>query len=384
MRQSIRLGRIGGVPVGVHWSVAFIFGLVTWELATSAFPDAYGTGAHPAYWVAGGVAAALFFLSLLAHEGSHAVAARRHGVGVRSITLWLFGGVAVLEGEAPNPGADFTIAAVGPGMSVALAGAFAATQLLLEHAGAHGLVVGVCSWLWQINLLLAGFNLIPAAPLDGGRILRAGLWRATGNRTHASVLAARAGVGFGVVLIGLGLVEFATGSPIGLWSLFLGWFLFAAARAEGDAARHLGGIDGLAVGSVMAPHPPVVPSAMSVAALLAGPVLWWNGHEAAAVVGSTGWLEGVVTLERVAAVPVGEQTATRVGDVAERIETIPVGRPEEAMSVLLARMYDAGGRPAVVLDPANQLAGIVTLDDVERAEHRGWQPAAPAGWVPNA
>jgi Zn-dependent protease len=169
MKQSIRLGRIGGVPVGVHWSVAFIFGLVTWELATSAFPDAYGTGSHPAYWVAAGIAAALFFASLLAHEGSHAVAARRHGIGVRSITLWLFGGVAQLEGEAHSPGADFTIAAVGPGMSVVLAGAFAGTQLLLEHAGVHGLVVGVCSWLWEINLLLAAFNLIPAAPLDGGR-----------------------------------------------------------------------------------------------------------------------------------------------------------------------------------------------------------------------
>lgn len=384
MKQSIRLGRFGGVPVGVHWSVAFIFGLVTWELATSAFPAAYGTGAHPAYWVGAVVAATLFFVSLLAHEGSHAVAARRHGAGVRSITLWLFGGVAQLEGEAPNPGADFTIAAVGPGMSVALAGAFAAAQLLLEQAGAHGLVVGVCSWLWQINLLLAGFNLIPAAPLDGGRILRAGLWKATGNRTRASVLAAQAGVGFGVVLIGLGLVEFATGSPFGLWSLFLGWFLFAAAWAEGDAARLLDRIDGFTVGSVMVPHPPVVASTTSVAALLAGPVPWWNGHEFAAVVGSTGWLEGVVTLERIAAVPVGEQTATRVGDVAERIETIPVGRPEEAMSVLLGRMDAAGGRPAVVLDPANRLAGIVTLDDVARAEGRMARPAAAVGRVPSA
>jgi CBS-domain-containing membrane protein len=117
--------------------------------------------------------------------------------------------------------------------------------------------------------------------------------------------------------------------------------------------------------------------------LLGEPVLWWNGHETAAVVGSTGWLEGVVTLERIAAMPVGEQMTTRVGDVAERIETIPVGRPEEAMSVLLARMYAAGGLPAVVLDPANRLAGIVTLHDVDRAEHRAWRPAAVAEWVPN-
>ncbi len=212
MKQSIRLGRIGGVPVGVHWSVAVVFGLVTWELAAIVLPDTYGGGAHPAYLAAAVVAATLFLASLLAHEGSHAVAARRHGVGVRSITLWLFGGVAQLEGEAHTPGADFTIAAVGPATSVVLAGAFAAAQQLLEHAGAHGLVVDVASWLWQINLLLAGFNLIPAAPLDGGRILRAGLWRITGNRARASVLAARAGIGFGAVLIGLGLFELLTGA----------------------------------------------------------------------------------------------------------------------------------------------------------------------------
>jgi CBS domain-containing protein len=118
---------------------------------------------------------------------------------------------------------------------------------------------------------------------------------------------------------------------------------------------------------------------MTVAELLAGPGRGWNGHEVAAVVGPTGWLEGVVTLEWIAAVPVAVQTTTPVGAVAERIETIPVGRPEEAMSVLLDRMYGAGGRPAVVLDPANRLAGIVTLDDVARAERRTARPAAPVG-----
>ena len=367
MKQSIRLGRIGGVPVGVHWSVALIFGLVTWELATIVLPDTYGGGARPAYLVAAVVAATLFLASLLAHEGSHAVVAHHHGVGVRSITLWLFGGVAQLEGEAHTPGADFAIAAVGPATSVLLAGVFGAAQLVLEHAGAQGLVVDVAMWLWQINLLLAAFNLIPAAPLDGGRILRAGLWRGSGNRTRASVLAARAGIGFGVVLIGLGLVELFVGSPLGLWPAFLGWFLFMAARAEGDAAHQRGSIEGLPVGAVMIPHPPVAPSAMTVAELLAGPVHGWNGRQVAAVVGDAGWLEGVVTLARISRVPAHEQGTTRLGDIAERIEAAPVGRPEEAMAALLGRMYEAGGRAAVVLDPANRLSGIVTLDDVARA-----------------
>jgi Zn-dependent protease/CBS domain-containing protein len=370
VKQSIRLGRFAGIPVGVHWSVVVIFGLVTWELATIVFPGTYGGGARPAYWVAAVVAAALFFASLLAHEASHAVVARHHGVGVRSITLWLFGGVAQLEGEAHTPGADFAIAAVGPATSVALAGMFGATQVVLEHAGAHGLVVDVAMWLWQINVLLAVFNLVPAAPLDGGRILRAALWRTWGDHTRAAVGAARAGMVFGSVLIGLGIVEFALGSALGVWPAFLGWFLTMAARAEGTAARERGGVEGLAVAAVMSTHPPVVPDTMSVAELDHGPPHWWHGADAAAVVGATGWLAGVVTAERLRAVPLEAQAATRVGDVAEPIASVPVGRPEEPMEELLARMYAAGGRPAVVLDPDNRLAGIVTLDDVVRAGRR--------------
>jgi len=374
MRQSFRLGRIRGVPVGVHWSVVVIFGLVTWELATIVLPDTYGGGARPAYLVAAVVAATLFLASLLAHEGSHAIVARRHGVGVRSITLWLLGGVAQLEGEARTPGADFAIAAVGPSTSIFLAGVFGGAQLLLDQARAPGLVVVVTSWLWQINLLLAGFNLIPAAPLDGGRILRAGLWRSTRDRTRAALWAARAGMGFGVTLIGLGVVELVVGSPLGLWPALLGWFVFTAARAEGDAVQHHQGVEGLPVGAVMVPHPPVVPSAMSVAELLAGPLSWWNGRHVAAVVGPTGWLEGVVTLERIGQVPAHEQRTTRLGDIAEPIESAPIGRPDEAMPSLLSRMDAGGGRAAVVLDPANRLAGIVTLDEVARAA--GHRPPA--------
>jgi Zn-dependent protease/CBS domain-containing protein len=386
MKQSIRLGRVGGVPIGVHWSLTVIFGVVTWELATVVFPNASGAVVHPAYWVAAVLAVTLFFASLLAHEGSHALVARRHGVGVASITLWLFGGVAQLEGEAQDPGADFTIAAAGPGTSLVLVGAFAGAQVLLEQAGAHGLAITVCAWLWQINLLLATFNLIPAAPLDGGRILRAGLWRATGDRTRAAVLAARAGMGFGALLIALGFVEFAVRSPWGLWPLFLGWFLLMAARSEADAARHRAAgrpdrVEGYVVGAVMTPHPPVVPAAMTVSESLAVAASWWDGRDVAAVVGPTGWLQGVVTLRRIRAVPGDEQATTHLGDIADPIEAIPVGRPEEPMPALLARMEVAGGRPAVVLDAADRLAGVVTLDDIARIGHRAVRRPSPVAPV---
>jgi Zn-dependent protease len=354
--------------VGVHWSVAVIFALVAWELADITFPDRYGGGVHPIYWVAAVVAATLFFVSLLAHEASHAVVARRRGVGVRSITLWLFGGVAQLDGEAPSAGADFAIAAVGPATSMVLAAVFGATQIVLQKAGVHGLPVDVTAWLWQINALLAVFNLIPAAPLDGGRILRAGLWRGVvHDRVRASVLAARAGVAFGIALVALGAVEFFLGSPIGLWPAFLGWFLLVAARAEERAARQHGAVESLSVAEVMVPHPPVLPSTLTVGEILQGTTPWWPGAEAAALVGAFGWLEGVVTTEQVRNVAPGAQARTRLGDIAHPITSVAVGRPEEPMTALLSRMYASGGNPAVVLDPSNRLAGVVTLQDVERA-----------------
>jgi len=373
VKQNIRLGRLGGVPVGVHWSVAVIFGLVTWELATLVLPQTDGGGSRPEYWVAALVAAALFFVSLLAHEASHAVVARRRGVGVRSITLWLFGGVAQLEGEARSPGADFAIAAVGPGTSLLLAGVFGAGQLALEGAGTHGVVVAVAGWLWQINLLLAGFNLIPAAPLDGGRILRAVLWRTSRDHTRAAVRAAQVGVGFGTLLIVLGVVDVFTGNALGIWPALLGGFLLMAARGEETAARERGGVEGMPVGAVMDHRPPVLPSAMTVAEALAGP--WWHGGDTAAVVGPTGWLAGVVPLDLVRSVPAHQRYSIRIGDVAAPIAAVPVGRPDEPMPALLDRIYGAGGCPAIVLDADNRLAGVVSLDDVARAGRR------PAGGV---
>ena len=369
--------------MGAHWSLAVIFALVTWQLADAALPGAYGGGTRPVYWVAAVVATSLFLASLLAHESSHALVARHYGIGVRSITLWLFGGVAELEGEARTPGADFAIAAVGPGMSVALAGLFAGAQLVLERAGVGGLPLDVTSWLWQINLLLAAFNLVPAAPLDGGRILRAGLWKRSGDRTRAAVVAARAGRGFGVVLIGVGALEFFTGSPIGLWPAVLGWFLFVAAGAEESATRQRDAVAGLRVGAVMTPQPPLAPDAMTVAELLAGPIAWWYGRQTAVVVGPTGWIAGTVTVDRIRHVPEPARATTTLGAVAEPVERTPVGRPDEPMTALLARMYAAGGRPAVVLDAENRLAGIVTLDDVARAAGgpRGRAGAdGPAAW----
>lgn len=371
VRQSIRLGTYGGVPVGVHWSVAVIFALVTWELAEVLLPGSY-PGTRSAYWAAAVVAAVLFFASLLAHEVSHAVVARRFGIKVRSITFWLFGGVAQLGSEALTPSADFRIAAAGPAVSLLLVGVFAAAQWVLTSAGAHGLVLAVPMWLWEMNLLLAVFNLVPAAPLDGGRILRAGIWWRSGNRTRASVLAARVGRAFGIVLIALGAVLFVYYDELyALWPAFLGWFLFTAARSEERVALLRQGLEGVKVGDVMTVLPPALPSSTSVAELVHRHLPWYR-VDAVAVVGPTGWLEGILPLDRVQQVPPLAHADTPIGSLAYPIGSVPVGRPDEPLQELLQRMADAEGLPAVILDTNNRLAGIVTAHDVNRSIASGF------------
>lgn len=368
MRQSIRIGTFAGIDVGVNWSVLVIFGLLTWELARLVFPSAY-LASTTAYWVAGATAAVVFFLSLLAHEVSHAVVARRNGVGVRSITLWLFGGVAQLEDEARTAGADFRIAAVGPATSLALAGGFGAAQLAASGAGAHGLAVGVLSWLWKINVLLAAFNLVPAAPLDGGRILRAGLWRVWRDRTRAAVAAARAGRGFGTVLIALGVFGLLYRSTLGVWPALMGWFLYTAAGAEERMARLRGRVTSLWVGQVMTPSPPVVPASTTVAEL-SSTLSHYRG-DAVAVTDDHGWLCGVVTIDAVRAVAVDERPVRRVGEISHPLSTLAVGRPDEPMDALLERMTASPAQAALVLDPSGRLAGLVTDADLERAARLG-------------
>ena len=378
VRQSIRVGTFAGVDVGVNWSVLVIFGLLTWELADIVFPNTYG-GSRASYWVAAVVAAVVFFASLLAHEVSHAVVARRNGVGVQSITLWLFGGVAQLEGEAHSAGADFRIAAIGPGTSIALAVVFAGGQLATTAAGGGGLPADVFSWLWKINLLLAAFNLIPAAPLDGGRILRAALWRLWHDRNRATVAAARAGRVFGALLVVVGIVEFAYGGYVGLWPAVLGWFLYSAAGVEERAARIRSGIAKLTVGAVMVPNPPTVASRSSLADV--GRALWSFHGEAVPVIDDQGLLAGVLTLAAVRSVPTWRAADTAVSELALPLSAVAVGHAEEPAVALLRRMAAAGGTPALVLDGANRLAGIVSPADIEHAVRRaaGQRSPQPAG-----
>src|SRR5947209_5854528 len=274
MTASFRLGRIAGIRIGVNWSVLVIFALVAWGLAASRFPAAYPHYGTAAYVAAGLLTAVAFFASLLAHELSHALVARRNGLRVEDITLWLFGGVARLSGEARNPGADLRIAGIGPLVSLLLGAIFLGVAELVTASGYHDLVVAGFAWLGAINILLAVFNAIPAAPLDGGRLLRSIIWWRTGDRLKAIQWSSRAGEAFGWVLIALGLIMFfARGDFGGLWSALIGWFLIGAATAESQQATVRNQLGQLAIRDVMTPNPITASGSMTVADLLSSDLI---------------------------------------------------------------------------------------------------------------
>lgn len=366
MIQGVPVGRIFGIPLRLDWSLGVIFWLLTWGLATEVFPELAAGSSDGTYWVAGAATAALFLASLLTHEMSHSLVARSYGIQVDNITLWIFGGIATLRGEATEPRADFRIAIAGPLASLAIAAVSFGVGAALALAGAPDLAVTMAVWLGSINGMLAVFNLAPAAPLDGGRILRAWLWKRRGDRTSAAVSATRAGRIFGQALIAFGLVEFAFGAGIGgLWLVFLGWFVMSAARGEEMSIRITHDLAGVRVGDVMTPDPVVASADLSVADLLDQFVLQ---HRCSAfpLVEPDGSVSGLVTLTRLKSLAAAARSNTAVRDVAWPVEQVPTAAPADSLVELVVRLGEAGDGRALVFD-SSRLVGIISPTDVTRA-----------------
>jgi Zn-dependent protease/CBS domain-containing protein len=386
MSASFRLGRIAGVPVGVNWSVLVIFALIAAGLSAGQFPRAYPDHSAWAYAAAGIGAAMVFLLGLLAHEVSHAIIAKRNGIQVKGITLWLFGGVAELQGEADSPGAELRIAGIGPLVSLVIGGVFAGIAALFAVSGADDLATGAFAWLGGINVALAVFNILPAAPLDGGRLLRAALWKWRGDRTWAAVVSARAGRVLGWLLIALGLIQFLLGAAAGgLWLALIGWFLLGAAGAEERQAEIGQALSGVKVSDVMSSNPQTVPPDIRVAEFI-DRYLFGYRHTVFPLA-EDGRPVGLVSLDRVRQVPPEQRERTGLREVACGESDLTITSPDEPLTELLPRLSQcADGRALVVTD--GHLVGIVSPSDVNRAMLRGTtrrpaqaQPGAPRlGW----
>ena len=254
MNESFRLGRIAGIPVGVNWTIGLIAMLLVSSLAGSILPLAAPGLTTGAYVTVSVVAAVGFFGSILAHELGHAIVAVRRGIPVEGITLWVLGGVARLRREPTDARTELLVAAAGPATSVALAVGFGAGALVLDSAG-FGLLAAAAGWLATINLIIAVFNLIPAAPLDGGRILAGVLWLIHGDRDRAKWTATSTGRGFGAILIGVAVWALAVGGGFGFWPLLLGMFVLSAANGERRFLETRRRLHGLQVRHAMSPLP---------------------------------------------------------------------------------------------------------------------------------
>jgi Zn-dependent protease/predicted transcriptional regulator len=367
VRATLSLGRIAGIKVGIHWSALAIVVLIVAGMVTGQLPDQFPGRSPVAYVAAALVSAVLFLASLLAHELAHSIVARRDGVEVHSIVLWLLGGVAQLEGEPRTPGADFRIAVVGPLTSLVLGGVFGAVGYGAALLDAGGLAVSVLAYLAGTNVLLAIFNLIPAAPLDGGRVLRAALWRWHSSRERAAVTAARAGRVVGFALVGLGLLQaLLTGTFSGIWLALVGWFLVSAATAEEQQAQMGSRLSGVRVGDVMTSNPVVADGRMTLEEFI-NRLAMTQRFSSYPLVDLSGRLAGLVTLNRIRAVPPSRWSETRLRDIACPPADVPTARPDEDLLTLLPRMRGCADGRAVVTDERGRVVGIVTSTDISRA-----------------
>jgi len=373
MGSSVRLGRIAGIEFGINWSWLVVFALIVWTLASGIFPST-NPGLSKATHIAMGIVAAfLFFLSILLHEFGHAFQARREGIEIDGITLWLFGGVARFKGSFRSAGAEFRVAIAGPLVSLALGVLFVLIALI---NGLPSAIDGVAAWLGYINLTLLVFNLIPAPPLDGGRVLHAALWRGRGDFVWATRVGANVGRAFGFFLIAGGIAMFVFQSSFsGAWLAFLGWFLLNAATAEARYLLTEQALSGLRVGDVMTPNPVVVSPDTTLGEFM-DKIMLSQRHTTYPVVDDDKPV-GLLPFRCVANVPRGEWDVRRVGDCLISLDKVPVLREgENAVDALAELSQSAGGHGLVVSNGG--LAGIISTSDLARALEARRRRGAPA------
>ncbi len=383
MRSGLRIGRVFGINLYIDWSWLLIFLLVAWNLSYlfwSMHPD-WSLGLR---WGIALGAALLFFLSVLLHELAHSLMALQQAVPVRSITLFLFGGVSNIEREPPSPLAEFLITVVGPITSIVLGLIFtwlgatrvrALDNLLLAPTDVMGQLDPLSTlllWLGPINLALGLFNLIPGFPLDGGRILRSILWAITDNFQRATRWASWIGqlvawvfiIGGIAMVFGLNLPFFGTGLISGLWLAFIGWFLNSAAVQGYRQVVIEDLLEGVPVARIMRAQPPTVPATISLTDLVHDHIMGTDDHAFPVV--DNGHLVGLVTLEDMRKVAREGWDTTLVSQIMTPVEQLAVTTPEEDAEDALHKLTQRDVRQLPVLRKDGELAGVLRRRDIVR------------------
>ena len=358
MRQSIRLGSIAGIPVGLNWGLLPIAAFYIFNLAAGILPLSVPGASTTAYWVASTVAVVLFFGSILAHELGHALVAQRNGIKVNAITLWLLGGVAQLDSEPDSAGAEFRIAIAGPAVSVALAAAFGAFWFVASPLIGGTVFSFVLGYLAIVNGVLAVFNMLPAAPLDGGRVLAAALWWKSDNRHTARASAAKAGQLIGSLIIGLGVVLLLNGQGT-IFTIIIGWFIRSGATQERRRAERLDRVSTSDLASAMQPLVAPINRGITVSGL---EVMSASYDQAIAfpLSGPTG-VSGIVSSTVVHTTRPDERHLTFIDDLVIPWDEFTSARVGEDMSVILDRARASGKNHVIVYDQMGRQVGYVAL-----------------------
>jgi Zn-dependent protease/predicted transcriptional regulator len=361
--RSVPLFRLAGFQVGIDWSWLILAVLITWTLASGVFPQSY-PGLTPGLYLAMGVIAALgLFASIVLHELAHSLVARRHGVPIRGITLFIFGGVAQMDREPDRPGAEFRVAIAGPIASFLVGLAYWLLARAAASLGAGVPVVGVLAYLASINVILAVFNLVPAFPLDGGRILRAVLWYWNGSLRWATRVASWIGGAFGIVLIALGVWQALVGGDRvgGMWFALIGLFVYAAAQASYQQVVLREGLRGVPVRQIMTADPIAVPPGITIAQLI-DDYVYRHRHNMFPVV-ENGRLVGCIGMNDIKRLPRDRWPSTTVSDIMQPCAEATALSPDtDAMEALQLMSRTQNGRFLVV--DRDRLVGIVTLKDI--------------------
>ncbi|MEU5546689.1 site-2 protease family protein [Streptomyces sioyaensis] len=367
MNGSVRVGRVVGVPLRMHWSVPLLVGLFAYGLGRQGLPVWTPGRSDAVYALAGVVGAALLMGSLLLHETAHAAVALRKKISVEDVTLWALGGTTRM-GRPQSAAAAFAVAVSGPLTSLIIGGIALGAGFGLHGLSGWAVPSVVLAWLGWANLFLGVFNLLPAVPLDGGRVVQAVLWWRTGDRDRADLAASRGGQIMGLLLVAAGWISVLRGAPGGLWIVFVGLFIMVVAGAERRRAALHTALRGVRVAEAMSS--PVTTGAdwLTVQRFI-DEVAVHSRHSALPLVDFDGRPSGVVQLRRLASVPAASRESLRVREVAIPLSQCAVAAPDEPLSTALDRIsLRTGARILVVED--GRLVGIATGKDVSRLMQR--------------
>ena len=360
MPGSFRIGKIAGIDIDINVSWIIILVLLTVSLATGWFPQLYPGWSTATYWLIAFLSSVLLFVSVLLHELAHSLVARRRGLPVKSITLFIFGGVSNIEREPPSPGIEFQMAVVGPLTSLVIGVICFLLQLPLR--GSNSPLEGILYYLAVTNILLGVFNLIPGFPLDGGRVLHSIVWRLTGTMRQATRVASLTGQFIAYLFILLGVWIFFAGSILdGLWLGFIGWFLLSAAQSANAQVMLTSVLRGVTVGEVMNPKPTTVPANISLQQLVDAYFL--PGGLRYALVMQADHLVGLITLSDIRHIPREQWGQVPVSTAMIPLSRLHVVTPQQSLSDVLPLMAgrDVNQLPVVQNDA---LVGIVSRDAI--------------------